>query len=314
MEKAILIVTELKAKQIEDLRRLAPDYKIIESIEESEAKSIEIVFGWDDQLIPLIKSDESNIKWIQHAYAGVNRLPLQLFAEKGILLTNGSGVHAHAVTESAMGLLLGMTRNIVQSSKNQQARKWVEKDGLYELNGKTMLIVGAGTIGQQLGKVAQAFDMKTICVNRSGRKVNYMNEQYVQSELSKIIGTADVVVNILPDTETTKNLYDAALFSKMKDDAYFINIGRGATVVTKDLLEALDQGKLQGAGLDVFEVEPLPEDHPLWIHEKVIMTPHIAGQVENHAKYIYPIIVENLEAFKQGKKLPRNLIQLTEGY
>lgn len=314
MVKTILIIQELIPKQIEELEKLAPEYTIVQSIEEAEAHSIEIVLGWTDKLIPIIEQDISNIKWIQFPYAGVNNLPLQLFAEKGILLTNGSGIHAHSVTETTMGLILGMTRNIVESSKNQQAKNWIAPTNLYELKEKTMLIVGAGNIGEQLGKVAQAFDMRTIGINRSGSKIEYMDEQYVQKELPEVIGEADVVVNILPATEATKNVYDAELFSRMKKGTYFVNVGRGESVVTKDLLAALDEGKLQGAGLDVFEEEPLPTDHPLWTHEKVVLTPHIAGQVENYAKSIYPIFLENLKAFKNKKELPVNLVQMTDGY
>lgn len=314
MEKAILIIQELMPKQIEELKVLAPEYKIVTSIEEAAAESIEIIIGWSNQLIPFIESEESNVKWIQYAYAGVTHLPLRLFAEKGILLTNGSGIHAHSVTETTMGLILGMTRNIVEASKNQQVKKWETPDNLYELNGKSMLIVGAGNIGEQLGKVAQAFGMKTIGINRSGRKIKYMDNQFVQSELPEIIGQADIVVNILPDTEETKKLYDAALFSKMKEGTYFVNVGRGETVVTKDLLIALDQGKIKGAGLDVFEEEPLPEDHPLWSHERIVMTPHIAGRVENYTEHLFPLIVENLKAFRQSKDLPQNLVELTVGY
>lgn len=314
MKKTILIIQELMPKQIEELRMIAPDYEIVQSIEDTEVHSIEIILGWTAELIPLIKSDKSNVKWIQFAYAGVNNLPLELFAEKGIILTNGSGIHAHSVTETTMGLILGMTRDIVESSKNQQIKKWNPASNLYELNGKVMLIVGAGNIGEQLGKVAQAFGMKTIGINRSGSKIQYMDEQYIQSELHEIIGQADIVVNILPATKETKNLYDEKLFKKMKNDTYFVNVGRGESVVTKDLLAALDQGKIQGAGLDVFEEEPLPADHPLWLHEKVVMTPHIAGQVENYARHIYPIFVENLKAFRNNKELPKNLVQLKDGY
>lgn len=314
MEKTLLMIQKLLPKQLEELRMLAPEYQIVESLGDAPAESIEIVLGWTDALIPFIKSDESRIKWIQYPYAGINKLPLELFAEKGILLTNGSGIHAHSVTETTMGLILGMTRNIVESSKNQQVKKWHTPRHLYELSGKTMLVVGAGNIGEQLGRVAQAFDMKTIGINRSGRKIAHMDEQYVQSELSEIIDQADIVVNILPLTEETRHLYNAELFSKIKDGAYFINVGRGESVVTEDLLVALDSGKIQGAGLDVFEEEPLPKDHPLWLHEKVVITPHIAGQVENYAALLYPIFRENLQAFKKQEELPRNLVQLSVGY
>lgn len=314
MEKTILMIQELLPKQIEELRLLAPDYQLVESVEGIDFSSVEIILGWSAQLLPLIESDASNVKWIQFPYAGVNTLPLELFAEKEILLTNGSGIHAHSVTETTMGLILGMTRDIVESSKNQQLQKWAPAHRIYELNGKTMLIVGAGKIGQQLGKVAQAFGMKTIGINRSGRQVDYMDEQYVQDELADVVGQADIVVNILPKTAATENIYDAALFSKMKDGTYFVNVGRGESVVTKDLLQALDQGKLAGAGLDVFEQEPLPADHPLWTHEQVVITPHIAGQVESYAHHLYPIFKVNLASFIEGEEMPRNRVHLTEGY
>lgn len=314
MEKTLLIIQKLLPEQIEELRMLAPEYTIIESLEDAHAHSIEIILGWSNELIPFIESEESNVKWIQFAYAGVNQLPLQLFAEKGIMLTNGSGIHAHSVTETTMGLLLGMTRNIVESTKDQLEKKWDPTHSIYELNGKTMLIVGAGNIGEQLGKVAQAFDMKTIGINRSGNKIKHMDEQYTQDELSQIVGKTDIVVNILPATKATENVYNEELFSKMKDGTYFINVGRGESVVTDDLLAALAQGKIAGAGLDVFEEEPLPKNHPLWEHERVVMTPHIAGQLENYEKHIYPLFIENFNAFRKNEELPRNQVQLTDGY
>lgn len=314
MEKTLLIIQKLLPEQIEELRMLAPEYTIIESLEDAHAHSIEIILGWSNELIPFIESEESNVKWIQFAYAGVNQLPLQLFAEKGIMLTNGSGIHAHSVTETTMGLLLGMTRNIVESTKDQLEKKWDPTHSIYELNGKTMLIVGAGNIGEQLGKVAQAFDMKTIGINRSGNKIKHMDEQYTQDELSQIVEKADIVVNILPATKATENVYNEELFSKMKDGTYFINVGRGESVVTDDLLAALAQGKIAGAGLDVFEEEPLPKNHPLWEHERVVMTPHIAGQLENYEKHIYPLFIENFNAFRKNEELPRNQVQLTDGY
>lgn len=314
MEKTLLIIQKLLPEQIEELRMLAPEYTIIESLEDAPAHSIEIILGWSNELIPFIESEESNVKWIQFAYAGVNQLPLQLFAEKGIMLTNGSGIHAHSVTETTMGLLLGMTRNIVESTKDQLEKKWDPTHSIYELNGKTMLIVGAGNIGEQLGKVAQAFEMKTIGINRSGNKIKHMDEQYTQDELSQIVEKADIVVNILPATKATENVYNEELFSKMKDGTYFINVGRGESVVTDDLLAALAQGKIAGAGLDVFEEEPLPKNHPLWEHERVVMTPHIAGQLENYEKHIYPLFIENFNAFRKNEELPRNQVQLTDGY
>src|SRR5699024_10110096 len=167
---------------------------------------------------------------------------LKLFAEKNILLTNGSGIHANPVTESTIGLLLGLTRSIAQSVENQRKKQWKDQweneETAYELAGKTMLIVGAGKIGIKLGNVAKSFHMHTIGINRSGRKIENMDEQYTQKELAEIIHKGDIIVNILPLTKETTALFDEAIFSKMKDGVIFINVGRGESVVTEDLLIA----------------------------------------------------------------------------
>lgn len=318
MTKSILVTQELYPKQLEELKEIAKDYDIVESIEDADKNSVEIIFGWSDELIPLIESDESKVKWVQYAYAGVNTLPLKLFAEKNILLTNGSGIHANPVTESTIGLLLGLTRSIVQSAENQRKRRWKDQweneETAYELAGKTMLIVGAGKIGVQLGNVAKAFHMHTIGINRSGRHIENMDEQFTQKELAEIIHKGDIVVNILPLTKETHHLYDQSLFSKMKDGVIFINVGRGESVDTSALMKAINDGKVRCAGLDVFEEEPLPSDHPLWDYEQVLMTPHIAGRVESYPKYIFPLFMKNLKAYLQGKELPENLVKLDKGY
>lgn len=314
MKKQLLIIQDLLPKQLKKIKELASDYDTIQSIEEIDINSLEIIFGWSAELIPLIEDEQSNVQWIQFPFAGVEHLPLKLFKEKKILLTNGSGTNAHSVVESTIGLILGITRNIVEASKNQTAGKWIDDNERYDLYGKTMLIVGAGKIGTQLGRVAQAFDMKTMGINRSGRAIEYMDEQYLQTDLADIIDQADILVNILPATPSTNHLFDATLFSKMKESAIFVNVGRGETVHTDDLLAALDHGDISWAALDVFEEEPLPTNHPLWSHEKVLITPHIAGQLEDQTSYILPIFLENLQAFINNQKIPRNFVDLESGY
>ncbi len=314
MTKQILILFELLDDQIEELKGTASDYEIIYSADEAQADQLEIVLGWSEALIPLIEDDQSQVKWIQYPYAGVDVLPLDLFKEKDILLTNGSGIHKYAVAESTIGLLLGYTRGIIEAAYNQLDGQWRDGQHLYELYGKTMMILGTGNIGQHLAQIAKGFGMKTIGVNRSGRSVENMDKQYVQDDLAEVIGEADVVVNILPATEETKHLFDEELFSKMKEGSIFINVGRGETVDTEALLNALDTNQLLFAGLDVFEEEPLPQGHPIWSHDKIAVTPHIAGNVENYPNHLYPIFMENFEAFMEDEELPRNLVELESGY
>lgn len=314
MSKGILILYDLLEEQIKELEEMASDYDIIQSMDEAKPENVEIILGWSDHLIPFIEDEKSQVKWIQYPYAGVNNLPLDLFEEKGITLTNGSGIHTYAVTESAMGLILGMTRNIIKAAQNKTNEEWVDEDNLYELHNKTMMIVGAGKIGVHLGQVAKGFGMKTIGINRSGSAIENMDEQYVQDDLPEVIGKADLVVNILPATEQTYHLFDEALFGQMKDDVIFVNVGRGETVDTDALLDALDSGKILFAGLDVFEEEPLPKGHPIWSHEKIAITPHIAGRVENYPKHLYPLFSRNLKAYLKGETLPENVVEMDNGY
>lgn len=312
--KKIVLLTKLSREEKEEIKRIAPDYQLIEKIEKKDLSKTEIVFGWNQNLEESIAKEESGIQWIQYPYAGVNHLPLDLLDEKNIQLTSGSGTNAHAVAEAAIAMLLGLTRNIIRSSKQQEAKEWIRPEKGYELKGKTILIVGAGNIGERIAAIAQAFLMKTIGINRSGRKINYMDEQYRQNDLAEIMNQADIVVNILPATKETYHLFDAQLFSKMKEGTIFINVGRGETVVTEDLLDALNENKIARAALDVFEEEPLAKDHPLWEHENVLITPHIAGQVERQLDYIYPIFIENLQAYLKNGELPVNFVELKEGY
>lgn len=314
MSKSILILYDLPNEQLEELEEVASEYEIIHSIEDTAPENIEIILGWSDEVQPLIEEDESQVKWIQYPYAGVNKLPLDLFEEKRITLTNGSGIHTYAVTESTIGLILGMTRNIIPAAKQKEDEEWVDQDNLYELHNKTMMIVGAGKIGAHLGQVAQGFGMKTIGINRSGDDIEYMDEQYVQDDLSEVIGDADVVVNILPATDETHHLFDKAMFGQMKDNVIFVNVGRGETVDTEAMLSALDSGKILFSGLDVYEEEPLPKGHPLWSHEKVAMTPHIAGRVENYPKHLYPLFSKNLKAYLENDSLPENVVEIENGY
>lgn len=314
MKKQILILRDLHDDQLEDLKKIGQSYDLIQSLDKVEVEHLEIILGWTDALVPILRNEQSNVKWIQYPFAGVNDLPLNLFQEKKILLTNGSGIHKSAVAESAIGLILGMTRNIVTAAKNQDEEKWVDLNNLYELNGKSIMVVGAGQIGAHLGQIAKGFGMHTIGINRSGRKIENMDKQYTQSEMPEIVDQADIVVNILPATPETHHLFERELFSKMKQNAIFVNVGRGETVDTEALIEALDNGKLLFAGLDVFEEEPLPSGHPLWSHPKVILTPHIAGRVEDYPAHLYPLFRKNLIAYMNNEELPENLVEYEYGY
>lgn len=314
MSKQILLLFNFEEEQVDEIEQIASNYEVIFSLEDAIPENLEIVVGWTDELTSFMEKENANVQWIQYPYAGINRMPLELFEEKGILLSNGSGIHRAAVSETAIGLILGFTRKIIFSSKNQAKEEWLKTDDVFELNGKTMMIVGAGRIGIHLGQIAEGFNMKTIGINRSGRKIENMDEQYVQDDLQEVVHKADIIVNILPATKETYHLFNEDLFSKMKENTIFINVGRGETVDTEAMIEALDKGPLMFAGLDVFEEEPLPKGHPLWSHEKVLITPHIAGNIEHYPSQFYPLFKKNLKSFLEKNQLVENEVELETGY
>lgn len=318
-EKNILLMQETTKEQLQTLKELAPDYKLIKGWEMDEKeislKSVEIIYGWTGQRSEeLLTDDKHTLKWVQGKAAGVDFLDLEKLERNKILLTNGSGIHSIPIAESVFGMLLAHARGIQQAVKNQQTKTWDQVNKLMELHGKTIMIVGTGKIGVEIGRLAKAFNMKTIGVNRSGRDVDYMDLLIKQPELKEQVKQADIVVNILPHTDQTHYFFNEDIFSQMKEGTLFINVGRGPTVKTDDLIKALDNGKLAFAGLDVFETEPLPENSELWGREDVLITPHITGIAEHFKKRLFAIFEENLKAYLAGEDLPRNLIDYDQQY
>lgn len=320
MSKPIIyVVQELHNEQIALIQKMAPDYQVITAKEAPtltfEEDQIEILFGWRKDLgTRLLKSSTSRLKWIQMISAGVDYIDLETIRKKGILVSNGSGIHAVPIAESVIGILLAHTRSIQPSILNQQKKTWQPDLTFTELPDKKILIVGTGNIGIQLAKLSHAFGMLPIGVNRTGHDVSGFAHVYAQEKIDSILPEADIVVNILPLTAETHYFYDSQRFSAMKDGVLFINVGRGPSVNTSDLLAALVTKKIAFAGLDVFEEEPLPVESPLWEMENVLITPHTSGQAEHFKNKLFAIFAENLPLFIQSGTLARNNVDLTLGY
>lgn len=316
MSDKLLSYIKLTDEQRSEVEETAPDYDIIESLDETDDISeVKAIYGWDkEEGTELLNDSDNDLKWIQLMSAGVDYVDMERLNELGVTLTNASGIHGQAITESIFGMILNHTRKIGYSLIKQRKRKWDPASDLSELNGKTMLIVGTGAIGTQTGKVAQAFGMKTIGVNRSGKPVDFMDDLVTQDKLDDVLPQADFIVNILPLTDETENLFDLRKFRAMKSSAVFVNVGRGQTVVTKDLLKALDEKWIQFAALDVVHEEPLPENHPIYKREDVLLTPHIAGGLDDYKASVFPIFMENLKTFIKDGKPAKNVVDYKAGY
>lgn len=316
VSKYLLSLSELRKDHLDRLKEISEGYTVIQSIDEaSDSKDIEIIYGWNqEEGTKVLENPEMSVKWIQLTSAGVDYMNLPLLEKHNIILTNARGIHSYAISESIIGMLLSHTRGISYSIKMQMQSKWDQVDRAYEMNQRTIAIVGAGEIGRQTGKLAKAFGMKTIGVNRSGKPVDYMDEQFTQDKLAEAVNDADVVVNILPLTDETRNLFDLSLFKKMKKSAVFINVGRGPTVVTDDLLQALDEGEIEFAALDVVHQEPLPTDHPIYKRDDVLLTPHISGTLEDYDESAFRVFEKNFKSFVVNKSVSKNVVDYQSGY
>ncbi|NQX47403.1 D-2-hydroxyacid dehydrogenase [Paenibacillus tritici] len=318
MTKSIVCLQHLSSGQQEMIRAAAPDYTL--TLGDSRNPDLEllsgaeIIIGWGKGIRDTVLRQDSPLRWVQAWSAGVEKLPLEALKEREILLTNASGVHAEPITAVILSFMLMFTRNMHTAIRNQQSRRWHSDGQESELTGKTVVIAGTGAIGSETARIAKAFRMKTIGVSRSGRPVENFDQVLTTGELKHSVREADFVINTLPLTDETRGLFDAEIFSACKQGAYYINIGRGVTTHTDDLIAALNSGQLAGAGLDVFETEPLPEDHPLWGMEQVIMTPHCAGVTDRYADRVVDIFVENMKAYLESGKPSRNLVDYSRQY
>ena len=251
-----------------------------------------------------------NIGWVQHCFTGVNQLiDAGLITAEGLPWCNSAGAFAKLVAESALDLLLSQAH---QHKAFAQAGTWSvakeldeAQEWIYDQQGpKKVAILGAGGIGKQLIALLQPFGAHITAVNRSGRPVEGADEVVAMDDAAHVWGEADVIFCILPATAETEGLIDAAKFRAMKPSALFINVGRGSTVVTDDLVDAQREKEIAGAGLEVVDPEPLPDGHPLLSLPNCTMTPHI-GATKHVAQYhMGDIFNANAAAWDKGEPMP----------
>ncbi len=261
----------------------------------------------------------THIRWIQHLYAGVERcVSIPDFASRGIVLSNMQKVAGPVMSEHVLALMLGLSRGLATYVPRQAAGDWAEdavpEGRLWALEGKTLFIAGLGGIGTEVARRANALGMKVIATrNTPHEKPAFVDEQGLGKDLLAFAARADVIVNALPLTPETKGVFDKAVFDAVKRGTLFINVGRGGTVVTADLVAALQDGRIGGAGLDVTDPEPLPPDHPLWHAPNVLITPHVAAATDLGEEPRWLIARENLRRYAAGGKLLSE-VSVEKGY
>ncbi len=264
-------------------------------------------------------SDMKRLRWVQHFSAGVESCTNKAaFLENDVLLTNMKGVYGPGIAEHVIAMMLSLSRGLHQFQRQQVNGNWnrnlASEYPMQELQGKTMLVVGLGGIGSEIAWRANALGMQVIATRNSSReKPEFVDYVGLADELFTLAKQADVIVNATPLTASTKGLFDSKFFDLLKPSAYFINIGRGKSVITEDLIAALNNGKLAGTALDVVDPEPLPEDHVLWQMPNVIITPHISARSDLVMKRFWIFVRENLRRYVNGERM-LNVVNIEKGY
>lgn len=276
---------------------------------------IEIAAGWFPRsLLP----QASNLRWFQQWAAGADWLLRDPEAvEMDFVLTNMSGIHAIPASEHVFALLLAFARELSPALRAQRHSKWIPYDQhqhLFELAGKTMVLVGVGAIGERIARIAAAMDVRVLGIRRNPSVgATGVNTMYGPDQLHDLLPQADFVVLTVPLTPETRGMIGGQELRAMKPTAHLINVGRGGIVDDDALLQALRHGWIAGAGLDVFETEPLPEDSPLWELDNVIITSHYAGVTPHYHERALRVFRSNLERYLAGLPL-RNVVEKTLGY
>lgn len=313
------VLVSLEKPYAAGLGEVVPGIDVIEVSSVSEAMlhapGANVILGFCDE--KLLEA-AANLSWVFVFHAGVEGCPLtERLATGEVLVTNFQKLASPAIGEHAIAMMLGLSRGLPRFKQAMPAGAWrrdlASDPPMQVVTGKTMLVAGLGGIGRQVARRAKALGMEVLATRNSSREgPDYVDYVGLSHELPELVKRADVVVDALPLTGATKGLFDAKLFSDFKNGAYFINIGRGGTIVTDALYDALMSGKIAGAGLDVTDPEPLPPDHPFWQMPNVIITPHVsAGGFDR--EWLRFVIEENLRRYVAGKTL-LNEVDPARGY
>ncbi len=275
----------------------------------------EVILGSiEGSLVPAAKG----LQWVQTFAAGVENMPKEL-KEHSCMLTNMQRVYAPVIAETAIALLLSLTRGLAQVSIPAIAqRKWVQVPSdipLVDLFGKTIGIVGMGGIGSETARrLHYGFNMQVLGTDAKPLpKPEFVKELHDPTWFMKMVPQVDVLMSAAPLTPETKGMFNAAVFSKMKPGSYFINVSRGGLVDQNALVKALKEKTIQGAGLDVATPEPLPANDPLWSCPNIVITPHNSGAAPVRQERAVALVVENVRRYTNNLPL-LNIVDKIKGY
>ena len=312
----VLLNLDLDDRHVQQIRDVSQEVELVQLQSEGEIleamPDVQVVFGAlsEDMFIR-----RSKLRWVQVTGAGVDPLLFPELGESDVVLTSAKGTVGVHLAEHAMALLLGLTRGIATAvRKPSWNQRMPIRNAVWDLEGLTMGIVGLGGTGRDLANRAQGFGMRIVAVDPEDVEVpDSVEACWRMDRFYDLLGQSDVVAICAPLTAETEGMFDEQAFARMRSHALLINVTRGKIVSEQALIEALRKGVIGGAGLDVTPQEPLPEDHPLWRMENVIVTPHAAGGSPNRLDRIVDLFCENLRRLLAGQPL-LSVIDKRKGY
>ncbi|GIN89053.1 dihydrofolate reductase [Siminovitchia terrae] len=273
--------------------------QMLKSSEKYETKYLLTYGNFDDEVNAEELEQLPNLKWIHVLSSGTEQLPQSVIKDRDILVTSSKGIHAIPISEYVLGAILHFAKRITEFRKLQDQMSWSYTQEMFEVYGKTLGILGTGSIGSDIAEKAKVFGMNVIGVNRSGRRPAEFDQVYKIDQLKEMVPLCDYICCILPSTKETIHLIGQEIISLMKDQVIFINVGRGDLVIEEDLLKALKAGKIGGAALDVFKEEPLKTGHPFWSMENVLVTPHASARTKMYMNRAINLFLDNYKCYQK---------------
>ncbi len=265
-------------------------------------------------MTPEILKAGKKLRWVQATSAGLDGYYFPKLRASDLTVTNIRGIYSDVIADHVFSLVMAFARGLHHYVRKQSQGRWEKGAPVIHLAGTTLGVVGLGGIGLAVAERGPVFGMRVLGMDPAPKgKPDFIARIYSPDELAEMVAVSDFVVICVPHTAETEGLFDADMFGAMKNTGILINIGRGKVVKLQALTEALQRGQIGGAGLDVYEEEPLPEGHALWAIENVILTPHVAGISPEIDKRRKALIVENVRRFCAGEPL-LNVVDNQKGY
>lgn len=265
--------------------------------------------SWTDDLLRGLAEGD----WVQATSTGYSAFPVEEFEARGVTFTNATGNYGAPVADHAFALALGIARGVPVFVENQRRREWNRSQGseLIDLDGRTLTIVGMGDVGESVARRGKGFGMEVYGTKRNPDDYDgCLAEDRVLAagELDAVLEETELLVLTVPLTDETRHLVDHETFERLPETALLINVARGPVVDEEALIEALESGRIAGAGLDVFDSEPLPESSPLWEFRNVIVTPHVGGRSKDFVARFVDLFLYNYDRRRSDETLKNRII------